>query len=82
MENFDEMLPYILLGTLIWAVLLYAIIAAAVKSGTKHQTHFLRMLLRMKAKQMKKQGFTYQQIKDMYEKPEEDFWKILSEDEL
>ena len=79
--EFDELLPYILIGAIIWAIIMYLIISGAVRSGTKSQTAFLRMLFRMKAKEMKKQGFTYDQIKEIYLKPEEEFWESLAKED-
>lgn len=76
----SESLVYIVVGTIIWLVILYTIINLAVKSAGRYQSHNIKMLLRMKAKQMRKQGFSYQEIRDLYTDEDEAFWIKLRDE--
>lgn len=76
----EELLPYIIVGALIWIFISYQIILNAVISATQGQSRHLKMLFRMKAKQMMKEGATYQNIVDIYGKSDEEFWQELKED--
>jgi hypothetical protein len=76
----NDALPYVLLGLLTWSVLLYLIISLAVKSGTNSQVANQKLILRMKIKQMLKQGFTYREIYDLHIDSEKEFWRKIAEE--
>jgi hypothetical protein len=76
MDN-SESLPIIIVGILTWSLIIYFIILTAVKSAGNSQARDVKTLMRMKAKEMRKQGFTYQEISDCITDSEEDFWNKL-----
>lgn len=76
----EDTLLYIVIGAIIWLFIMYHLIRGAVASANRGQSRHQKLLFRMKAKQMMKQGFTYQNIVDMYSKSDEEFWLELKED--
>jgi hypothetical protein len=81
MENLEGYLATIIIGIILWSILLYFIVSSAVKSAGHYQSNNVKMLLRMKAKQMRKQGFSYQEIYDLYVDSEDDFWRKLRDEQ-
>ena len=75
----NEALIYILVGAFVWAIVLYFIITGAVSAGIKRSNYYQRLLFRLMVKKMRKEGFTSQQLKDIHNYSDEEFWKSLDE---
>jgi len=75
-----DIIAFTAIGSVVWLVILYLIIASAVHSGTKHQTYYLRALYRAELLRMKKEGYTQQQLSDLHFDDNDQFWHKLTGD--
>jgi hypothetical protein len=66
-----------LVGLLIWLLILNYIIRIAAKSALQFTEHYLKGLMRMKIKQMIKQGHSKEELQVMLEQSSEEFWNSL-----
>lgn len=75
-DSSTQILLISLVGLIIWGVVLSQII----KGATTSHGHYLKMLFRLKAHDMRQKGYTPQQIKKVWENNEDEFWASLAEE--
>ena len=74
----SELLIIAVIGLIVWSILLYFIIQAAIGSVNKVNEHYLKVQNRLLIRLLQSQGVSKQEIIDCYDKNEEDFWGSLN----
>ena len=74
----SELLIIAVIGLIVWSILLYFIIQAAVGSANKVNEHYLKAQNRLLIRLLQSQGVSKQEIIDCYDKGEEEFWGSLN----
>lgn len=75
----SELLGYILIGTLIWALIMYFIVQNAVSSATNQLREYAKIQARALMYQLRKNGFSVDEIKKIYKDDNDEYWKTLEE---
>ena len=72
-----EIIAIAIVGLLLWSLLLYAIIRAAITSSQKKQDRVNEIILRIMVKNLEKSGMTRKEITELYQYSNEEFWNSL-----
>lgn len=78
MENSD-LIPYILLGLIVYFFIMYLVVSAAVRAGSKSQNYNLKMQNRLMIKLLMREGVSRKEIVDLHNQDNDEFWKSIPE---
>lgn len=73
----SENLPIVILSLLISISITYFVVQSAVKSATSDLRYYAKMLNRMKIKELKKQGMSFEEISKLFSDSDTEFWDSL-----
>lgn len=71
------LLFFIGIGIIIYIAIVHAIIKSAAKSGTEMQEYHLKVISRLLIKRMLKEGYSKEEIVNMIDGDEDQFWKSI-----
>ena len=70
----QDVLIIVLIGSIVWAIILYLIIQSAGRSANRGNEYYLKVQNRLLIRLLQSQGVSKQEIIDCYDKSDQEFW--------